>query len=141
MRSELIKLAKQVRLWAETKSERYDFPTDLSGMCCIVSRKLFRVLKANGLKPKIHLRQARWDSHAFVVCNGWIVDVTASQFGKIRVWVVRQEKYATGKWKTTEVFNSDRTFLRFMRKIHWSECQTTLRERLKTPKWERICVR
>ena len=49
---------------------------DLSGMCAIASAKLWNDLSSIGIKSEIHYG----DSHVFLVLNGLIVDVTATQF-------------------------------------------------------------
>jgi len=58
---------------------------DLSGMCAIASFYLFRLLKKNGYKPAFAINEG----HAFVVCGGYVVDVTATQFDQKRRVVVR----------------------------------------------------
>ena len=45
-------------------------------MCAIASADVFRRLKAAGFKPEIWFKP----DHAFVHVNGYIVDVTATQF-------------------------------------------------------------
>jgi hypothetical protein len=80
--NEVIKLAKAVRKSAENYTKRagdgHEFDQDLGGMCAIASRALWRVLKNHGYKPKfVHTGDG---FHCWVELDGWILDVTATQF-------------------------------------------------------------
>lgn len=132
--NKIFQIAKQTRLWAEATAKRYKFPADLCGMCCIASRYLFRALKRAGYRPKIALRLSSWDSHAFIICKNLIIDITASQFRdgrghKPRVYITK--KRSGLQWKENNLFSSERSFVKFLRKVNFIETQITLRSRIK----------
>ncbi len=83
------------------------FEEDLCGMCAIASAELFRRLKDMGYSPKIALYDGDDHCHCFVLVNGQIVDVTATQFGKNPVEIVNtNEKNLPDFWNPNMVFNS-----------------------------------
>lgn len=79
----------------------------LTGMCAVASYDLFIRLKSAGFKPEYILG----DCHAFIICNGYLIDTTATQFNisakkiEIRRWTKKiaerynfwcpQKKYTT----------------------------------------------
>jgi hypothetical protein len=79
--SQLFAHAKKVRAWAEdiARNTGRDAQT-LKGMCAIAAFELFSRLKAD---PKLRGRTivfAKSEFHAFVLVDGLVVDVTATQF-------------------------------------------------------------
>ena len=70
-------IATNVRRWAERKNDRLDmFYSDLCGMCAIASAELFCRLKNEGFKPVL----VHAFGHVYVELEGYIVDVTCTQF-------------------------------------------------------------
>lgn len=69
-------IAKRSRLWAEARAKSYGYPYDLCGMCAITAGHLHRALRQAGFKSVI----ACGPFHCFVLLNGYVVDVTATQF-------------------------------------------------------------
>lgn len=49
---------------------------DMNGLCGIASYQIFNLLKDIGMSPRLCMNEY----HAFVLCGGMIVDVTATQF-------------------------------------------------------------
>tara|TARA_Y100000310_G_C20551514_1_gene748328 strand:- start:357 stop:785 length:429 start_codon:yes stop_codon:yes gene_type:complete len=82
-------LAVETRQWAERFREQHKnhFQRNLQGMCAVTSAYLFKRLTDEGLYPKIGYARARFVGHVFVICNGLVVDVTASQYGKKKIIV------------------------------------------------------
>ncbi|UDF05444.1 hypothetical protein [Asticcacaulis sp. AND118] len=87
-------------VWEEWQSARGLSPVVLSTRTCVRSSLfLSRVLQAHGfdaawvnnvprlseegpeLGPYGYFADARWEAHAWVTCENWIVDITADQFG------------------------------------------------------------
>lgn len=103
-RAELLKMyriALRTREWAEKLAKRKDLAEDLCGLCAIASGHLHRELRNEGYRSVL----ATHDNHCFVLLNGYVVDVTASQFeGYERKRVVLQplrklrQKHATDAW-------------------------------------------
>jgi hypothetical protein len=81
--SQIKKIAIGVRQWALRHRNKIDADPDLCGMCAIAAGELHKRLSAAGLDSTIALRNSSDEGHAFVICEGYIVDVTATQFGSI----------------------------------------------------------
>lgn len=76
--------ADATRKWAESYAIAKKFPKNLNGMCAIASSKLFEALdRVQGLKPELAIWHDRVSEgvHCFVLCNEYLVDITATQFG------------------------------------------------------------
>ncbi len=81
-------VGKLVRERAERlQQERPErFPADLAGLCMVASAWSFLTLSGLGLKPKFAVAKPSWriygnSEHVFVVVDGLLLDVTATQFG------------------------------------------------------------
>lgn len=78
-RGELLKvyrIALRAREWAEGVVRRKRLDPTLCGMCAIASGHLHRKLRKAGFRSVL----ATHDAHCFVLLNGYVVDITASQF-------------------------------------------------------------
>jgi hypothetical protein len=71
----LIRIASNVRKWAE-KARPRNRPKNLEFMCGRASGELFKRLAAAGFNPTIVIGAC----HAFIECDGYVLDVTATQF-------------------------------------------------------------
>lgn len=95
MRLKEIQLIKKIlrneRRWIIRHSDRYGLervrektgympPPDVSGWCATSAFHLFLTLKKHGFHSRIILVDAYEGSHVFNELNGYILDVTASQF-------------------------------------------------------------
>lgn len=77
-------IAESARIWAQAYAKVKKFPEDLNGMCAIASAKLFEMLDREiGLNPSIVVWHDSKSNgvHCFVICNQYLVDITATQFG------------------------------------------------------------
>lgn len=107
--SQLFAHARAVRVWAEgvARSTGRDAES-LRGMCAIAAFELFERLRAD---PKLRGRAivfAKSEFHAFVMVDGLVVDVTATQFINTDpvegVWIVDlSDEPDPGVWVPTEV--------------------------------------
>lgn len=70
-------LARRARRFCQIVAERYNYPTNLSGLCALGSCRLSHLLTKNGIDNTIHYN---W-GHVFNVIDGTIIDVTSEQFG------------------------------------------------------------
>jgi hypothetical protein len=95
--------ALQTRRWAERVqkanpgSERiYDakFSKDLSGFCLRAASRLAAQLQKKGIRAKVLVATPgdAHGAHAFVETGGYILDVTATQFGGPKVRVLPKKK-------------------------------------------------
>jgi hypothetical protein len=86
-RGKIARIARQVRTKLDQiaalsplkvrLAKLHPYPPHLSGACGIASVMLHDELTGAGMTPLI----VAGDGHYFVVCEGWLVDVTATQFG------------------------------------------------------------
>lgn len=114
------KIALDVRKWAEQYAKRHHYDSDLCGLCAISSARLSYKLEKAGIPHKI----AHNDSHAFVVCNGYIIDVTATQFGCRSKVVVRKppkphEEDALSWWHQKRTNLNSKTFYNTQVRLGW----------------------
>ena len=82
---EVIDLAHKVRIAVEELANNLEptwmiYKEDLAGMCAIASRALCTVLRSHGYRAKFVLAQYGLGSHCWVELDGWIIDITATQF-------------------------------------------------------------
>lgn len=113
-------VAQKTRRWAmQTNRRKHDFPSDLEGMCGIASVKLHANLEAEGYSPFIHYSEG----HAFVVCDGMIVDVTATQFGRKPIEIVPMRRSKPWFWKTVGKFRTAKSFVNWQQVVGWPDEQ------------------
>lgn len=118
---QVISIARRVRKWAERTNNRrvWPFNDDLCGMCAIASVKLFKELNAAGIT---NARICENDEHCFIIWHGYIIDVTATQFGftnePITVIKVKDVDSYYRFWKAKRVFKCVKKYVEHQR-IHW----------------------
>ncbi|MFA5024147.1 MAG: hypothetical protein WC523_04285 [Patescibacteria group bacterium] len=98
------KLAQKIRYHAykartiiEDIAKREDLESDLRGLCARGSSILWEELDRGGLKSEIVYNPG----HVFVYCQGWYVDITATQFGLGRTIVCNEataQKLSAGEY-------------------------------------------
>lgn len=78
----LHKIALRVRRWTLDFQRKHNdkYPTDLVGLCGIASARLYSELVKAGYKPQIAYCRYLQFGHVFVVCDGYVIDLTSSQF-------------------------------------------------------------
>lgn len=73
--------AIEVRDWAEENHHEYGHDKDLCGMCAIASARLFNALADKGINSTIILNtESPYGCHVYLIVDGYVVDVTATQF-------------------------------------------------------------
>lgn len=110
---EIEKIAKRVRKWGEEYQWVHGFPHTLAGLCCSCSFLIFREIK--GL-PKTLSNKGMlcWnDEHAFVVYDGILVDVTATQFHRKPIVIQPPPIKTPSYWEPLEATKS----LRFAHEV------------------------
>ena len=139
-RSRIDRIAKNVRAWADELAEQC-YPgvsRDLETLCAVASGELLKRLRRANFKPVIVFN----DQHAFVVCNGHIVDVTATQYNYRRgrdgeplfepvVIVPYSRRKELEQWSLPVEFRAKtiREALKFQREVGWPEDQWVLTKR------------
>ena len=120
----VLHIAKRTRAWAEALARRHGFPPDLCGLCATASAQLMLALRAKGYDAVFHENYG----HCFVVLNGYIIDITATQFGKRnKVFIHQYPLPKRGEWKDywwtrskARTFNGVR---RIQRRQDWFEIE------------------
>ncbi len=94
------KIASNTRQWAEELQRTHQiWDSDLACMCGIASYELFKRLKKAGLSPTICFAENSYEGHAFIRCQGYTIDVTATQFGiKDKTVVMANRDAEAYKW-------------------------------------------
>lgn len=82
--------AEKVRKWALKLIG--DNNNNLMGWCLTCSYLIFKRLSKFGLKPQICSICRGPGSHAFIYCDGYIVDVTATQFKVKEKIIIRKNE-------------------------------------------------
>ena len=126
----LVRVAHKVRdAYEELARREACWPENLCGLCMRASVQLFWAAKYFGIEMQI----IGGVGHCYTMCDGYIVDVTATQFGEIeRVLVVSPNEVDTyhsrccwkkdrictsvddaysGIWDESKVFDKDRLFV------------------------------
>lgn len=104
--------ALKVRKWAELQSIKSRMPANLEGMCARASAELFNQLSAVGVRAELHAYEdGDGAAHVFTVVDDIVVDVTATQFGRLqkhKVFVMHlREAEAMYPWYVaSEIFHT-----------------------------------
>ncbi len=124
MDTNIVKVARRTRRWAMRNRDKFDIWSDLGGMCAIASAKLFRNLQAEGIPAELHVAVARdYCAHVYVVVNGHIVDITATQFSEKHsaVLITERSKETRSKWwwQSTHKFQTVEALVAYQLKAGW----------------------
>lgn len=122
-------IAEEVRHWAEELARKrgHSEDYDLNGFCAIASAELLKRLKKAGISAEIHLATSWGGSHAYVIVEDYIVDVTATQFSEMRnkTVVIQHEKELDHLWyyRSTHVFVEPRKLRKAQIEWEWPQDQ------------------
>ena len=116
MKPELYQIAANVRSWAKRRN-KYN-PT-LERWCGICSVRLWRKLKVAGFSPKI----AHNDGHAFVIVDGYLVDVTSSQFSGPPIEIIPLKSKTKPYHEIDILEDTDIDFMKSQEDTDWPERQ------------------
>lgn len=133
-KAKITSVAYKARKWAQTYADKHGYDSDLGCMCAIASAHLFKLLTKAGIKAKL----AYNSKHCFVLSNGYLVDITATQFlgcttrcSLPLTEIVLVEKYSSIKqrpywWTVEEKFDSIPALRDYQQETHWPEEQIAL---------------
>jgi len=119
---------RTVRNWCVNNNKRINsrgFDSDLTGMCCIASAKLFETLEQFGYAPALAVAEYENDSaHCFVICDDHVLDITATQFGMEKIEIIH-EKMASEYWfwNPKMLFYSVDELIKYQKKTRWPKYQ------------------
>jgi hypothetical protein len=94
--SEVVQIANNIRTAFEALAERSNRDKNLCGYCARASVQLFLAAQAKGHDVKISIG----DGHIYNIFQDYIIDITATQFGKKKkIWIVRTKRNQIGYWR------------------------------------------
>jgi len=116
-------IAREARRWAERLAGTHEFGEDLGGLCAVASGHLHKKLRDAGYKSVL----ATNDNHCFVLLNGYVVDITATQFVRTRnisvlvakLTRMRAEGTYSRPWLITKTTTSRREMRKFQIEEGW----------------------
>lgn len=126
--NELYRLLQLVRKWCVSNNKHIrpnGFDSDLTGMCCIASAKLFETLVQSGYNPTLAMAEHDDDSaHCFIICDDYVLDITATQFGMAPIETIH-EKIASEYWfwNPKVLFYSVDELIKYQKKTKWPKYQ------------------
>lgn len=132
MQQDLVRsIAESVRYWTEGRAVGTIGEEDLSGWCAIASAELFRQLKVEGISSQLYVwvcPKDRESAHVYLVVDDYVVDITCTQFSKMRgipVFIEHVREAVRFDWYGTpdEVFNSVEDLIRYQKKTRWTVAQ------------------
>lgn len=136
-------VATRVRAWAEKAAAASYYPDDLEGFCAFGARRLFAELRKAGHDPRLcaafdPAQESYW--HAFVTCEGFVVDVTATQFRQPPVVVLPVAPLMPYYWHARLSYRTDGGFVKRMLAEDWPSDEilfNRLKERIIRPHYRR----
>lgn len=131
MQTDLIRsLAESVRYWAEGHAVGTGGAEDLNGWCAIASVELWRQLDREGIAAEIHgwvCPQHGVTAHVFLVVDDHVVDITATQFKKMKapiVFIEHKKKAERWDWYQAEhIFTNPKDLIKWQKKSRWNPGQ------------------
>ena len=122
--------AETVRFWAEGRAVGTEGEEDLSGWCAIASAELWRQLSRLGFAVEIHAwicPQDKESAHVFLVVDDHVVDITATQFSRMRnipVYIAHvKEAERWDHYNTQLVFKTPEDLIKYQKKVRWDAAQ------------------
>jgi hypothetical protein len=128
---EVKKIATNVRQWAENNRNVAHASFDLCGMCAVASVKLSLELTNRNIPHELAYRK----DHVFVLCEDYIVDVTATQFGNdyqtVEVLQRSNVHPRENHWKVTRKFKTVKGLINRLNMERWPKSQIPTIKKLK----------
>jgi hypothetical protein len=123
-------IAEETRKWAETVGRIEKLDVDLTGFCARGSARLFTNLTAAGYSPEIIVTHAadNRSAHVWVKLNGYIVDITASQFGHQDICVIECRPSRPWYWRETYILHGVRQLRELQKEQDWAKEQIVQRK-------------
>lgn len=119
-------IATDVRYWVEGRAQS----DQLAGWCAIASVELFKRLREEKIDAELHVWTCSKDgmtSHVYCLVGDYIVDVTATQFHKLRdvpVFIMHQrEAIQYHFYHTVAVYTTAEKFVAYQKKSKWPHNQ------------------
>jgi hypothetical protein len=94
------------------------FMPSLAGLCAVSAYNLYKEFNQLGYKPRILLLQNTWCSHALIVIDKLIIDLTATQFGINKKYLIERRgklKKIYPQFNRRKAFKDANQFLDYIR--------------------------
>lgn len=127
------KTAESVRSWCIENMHQLNkrgYDKHLTGMCAIASAKLFDRLEQLGYTPTIGIAELDDSSHVFVLVDDFIVDVTATQFGRNSVEIIHSKLATDWYWQLHYECYSIKELLKHQKRNGWPSYQMATPDRV-----------
>jgi hypothetical protein len=111
--------ARRARRWTEKNWRRYRAVGDMCGMCGVSSTYLLKLLKKEGIRARI----MAGDGHAYVQYKGYIIDVTATQFGNGKIVFRKRRKLESSEYRCDLGFRTPEAFIEHQEEVGWASEQ------------------
>ena len=127
-------VAEEVRYWAEGRAAGTVNESDLTGWCAIASAQLWRKLRDVGVLGELHvwLSCTGDTAHVFVVVDDVVVDVTATQFSRMRADPVYIEHLRVAQhwdwYHAAEIFETPEQLIKWQKRSRWIAWQVAWSE-------------
>lgn len=138
-------LIKEARQWCEDYAVDSPFSADLSCMCAIASSYLSNRFHQYGINHQIAIYDTPDFGHCFIIYDGHIIDITATQFDSstkkfkpieiVKLNTVDLEKFPF--WEPTHLFCNAEQLLTFQLESGWSQEHTVLQVEKPKKKYKR----
>jgi hypothetical protein len=132
MSSELYRIARSARKWAERNRDEGEHGEDLCGMCAIAAAELWGKLNRKNIEATIIVNET--ETHCFCLVDDLVVDVTATQFGYQEVFIASidellvleetKNKLDIFPWTYGYEFQDRKKFVEYQRATGWPASQT-----------------
>lgn len=111
-------LARRARRFCQIVAEKYNYQSNLTGLCALGSCRLSHLLKKRQIE---HTIEYTW-GHVFNVVDGTIVDVTSEQFGLPEI---HTEPFPSPRriYKSEQSFKSIKRLCRRLETEGWDRTQ------------------
>lgn len=123
MKVSVLALAEFARKWSEKTARTEGFPTDLNGFCARATVKLFNLLKAANYDPIIGCAHG----HTYVILEGKIIDITATQFPRTRskpVYIIDADQVRHQyQYQSLKIFENPDELSKFQKREGWPKNQ------------------
>ena len=120
------RIARAARKWAEEYAESVGAFSDLMCLCAISSAELHKRLRKEK-QPSILVEN---NTHCFVMCDDYVVDITATQFGIQEEVYIRKHDHSAVKnkyfYRINNKFRSVKKLREHQKKEGWPRDQIAL---------------
>lgn len=124
--TQLRRIARRVRRDVEEQNTNiFGYYSDLCGLCAIASAALFKELKREKYNPILCYSNYCGLGHVYVKVGAYIIDITATQFGKgkVVIFMTKRGQKLPWHWTIDATYKSVRALVRRQKIDDWPTSQ------------------